>query len=42
MLAFATTALLWRIYIHRAGALLADAMTAAPDPRRVTILTIYS
>ena len=30
VVAFATTALLWRIYIHRAGALLADAMTVAP------------
>ncbi|MEH1058518.1 low temperature requirement protein A [Micromonospora sp. CPCC 206171] len=42
LVAFATTALLWRIYIHRAGALLADAMTAALDPRRVTVLTVYS
>ncbi|MEU4712405.1 low temperature requirement protein A, partial [Micromonospora purpureochromogenes] len=42
LLAFGTTALLWRIYIHRAGALLADAMTATPNPRRVAILTIYS
>ncbi|NYF57976.1 low temperature requirement protein A [Micromonospora purpureochromogenes] len=42
LVAFATTALLWRIYIHRAGALLADAMAAAPDPRRVAVLTIYS
>ncbi|SCG66133.1 low temperature requirement protein A [Micromonospora inositola] len=42
LLAFATTALLWRIYIHRAGALLAGAMTMAPNPRRVAVLTIYS
>ncbi len=42
LVAFTTTALLWRIYIHRAGALLADAMAAAADPRRVTVLTIYS
>ncbi|MEV0724259.1 low temperature requirement protein A [Micromonospora purpureochromogenes] len=42
LVAFATTALLWRIYIHRAGALLADAMTAVPDPRRVFFLTVYS
>ena len=42
LVAFATTALLWRIYIHRAGALLADAMTAVPDPRRVFLWTVYS
>jgi low temperature requirement protein LtrA len=42
LVAFATTALLWRIYIHRAGAQLADAIAAAADPRRVTFLTIYS
>lgn len=42
LVAFTTTALLWRIYIHRAGARLADAMAAAADPRRVTVLTIYS
>ncbi|MGN9891923.1 low temperature requirement protein A [Micromonospora sp. L31] len=42
LLAFGTTALLWRIYIHRAGALLADAIVATDNPRRVAILTIYS
>ncbi|WP_446210273.1 low temperature requirement protein A [Micromonospora sp. IBSANI012] len=42
LVAFATTVLLWRIYIHRAGALLADAMTAARDPRPIAILTAYS
>ncbi|GAB3178120.1 low temperature requirement protein LtrA [Micromonospora palomenae] len=42
LVAFATTALLWRIYIHRAGALLAAAMAAVPDPRRVAVLSIYS
>jgi low temperature requirement protein LtrA len=42
LVAFITTALLWRIYIHRAGARLADAMAAVPDPRRLTALTIYS
>ncbi|MGC5020223.1 low temperature requirement protein A [Micromonospora sp. DT47] len=42
LLAFGTTALLWRIYIHRAGALLADAIAATNNPRRVAILTIYS
>jgi low temperature requirement protein LtrA len=40
--AFATTALLWRIYIHRAGSLLADAIAAGPDLRRVAVLTIYA
>ena len=33
--AFATTALLWRIYIYRAGELMAEAMTPAPRPVRV-------
>ncbi|RQW92725.1 low temperature requirement protein A, partial [Micromonospora globispora] len=42
LVAFATTALLWRIYIHRAGALLADAMTATPRPGRIVVLTNYS
>ena len=42
LVAFATTVLLWRIYIHRAGALLADAMAAVADPRRVAVLAIYS
>jgi low temperature requirement protein LtrA len=42
IVAFATTALLWRIYIHRAGALLADAIAAAANIRRVAVLTIYS
>ncbi|MFI7209888.1 low temperature requirement protein A [Micromonospora maritima] len=40
--AFATTALLWRIYIHRAGALLADAMVASRRPLRVGVLTTYA
>ncbi|MFG2059282.1 low temperature requirement protein A [Micromonospora sp. NPDC048930] len=42
LVAFITTALLWRIYIHRAGALLADAMEATRNPRRVAVLTIHS
>ncbi|SCL51130.1 low temperature requirement protein A [Micromonospora chersina] len=42
LVAFVTTALLWRIYIHRAGALLADAMETVRNPRRVAVLTIYS
>ncbi|MGW4152165.1 low temperature requirement protein A [Micromonospora chersina] len=41
LLAFATTALLWRIYIHRAGALLAGAIAASHDPLRVAVLTFY-
>ena len=41
-MAFATTALLWRIYIHRAGALLADAIAAAPNLNRLAIATIYA
>ena len=41
LVAFTTTALLWRIYIHRAGALLAEAIAAAPGTR-VVILMVYS
>jgi low temperature requirement protein LtrA len=40
--AFATTALLWRIYIHRAGAMVALAIAATHNPRRVAVLTIYA
>ncbi|MER7443676.1 low temperature requirement protein A [Micromonospora avicenniae] len=40
VVAFATTALLWRIYIHRAGGLLAVALTAAADPVRASILAL--
>ncbi|SCF18495.1 low temperature requirement protein A [Micromonospora chaiyaphumensis] len=40
VLAFATTALLWRIYIHRTGELLADAIAAAPDPVRALITVV--
>jgi low temperature requirement protein LtrA len=42
LVAFASTALLWRIYIHRAGALLAEAMAVAHNPRVGAVLTIYS
>ena len=35
VVAFATTALLWRIYIYRAGQVLGTAVAAAPDPFRV-------
>ncbi|MET7749060.1 low temperature requirement protein A [Micromonospora sp. NPDC005367] len=40
VVAFATTALLWRIYIHRAGGLLAVALAAATDPVRASILAL--
>ncbi|WP_233257908.1 low temperature requirement protein A [Micromonospora sp. S4605] len=42
VVAFATTVLLWRIYIHRAGQVLAEAVTAAPDPLRVAVSAIYA
>ncbi|MEV0724256.1 low temperature requirement protein A [Micromonospora purpureochromogenes] len=42
LVAFATTALLWRIYIHRAGALLADAITATTNLRRTAVATVYA
>jgi low temperature requirement protein LtrA len=35
VVAFATTALLWRIYIHRVGELLPAAIAAAPQPARL-------
>jgi low temperature requirement protein LtrA len=35
--AFATTVVLWRIYISRAGGLLAEAISVARDPLRVAI-----
>ena len=35
--AFATTVLLWRIYIYRAGEVLGEAVAAAPDPLRVGV-----
>ena len=38
---FTTTALLWRIYIHRAGGLLAQAIATAPDPIRAIISAVY-
>lgn len=39
---FITTALLWRIYIHRAGTMLAQAITASHNLRRLAVLTIYA
>jgi low temperature requirement protein LtrA len=35
VLSFATTVLLWRIYFHRAGTILAEAIAASPDPGRL-------
>jgi low temperature requirement protein LtrA len=42
VVAFTITALLWRIYIYRAGGLLAEAIAAAPDPIRAAISAIYA
>jgi low temperature requirement protein LtrA len=42
VVAFATTVLLWRVYIHRAGEVLGAAVTAAPDPLRVGISVLYA
>ncbi|MFF0370622.1 low temperature requirement protein A [Micromonospora sp. NPDC005087] len=38
VVAFTTTVLLWRIYIHLAGEVLGGAVAAANDPLRVTVL----
>ncbi|WBB69552.1 low temperature requirement protein A [Micromonospora sp. WMMD812] len=42
VVAFATTVLLWRIYIRRAGKVLGEAVDAAPDPLRVALSTMYA
>ncbi|MEU6202354.1 low temperature requirement protein A [Micromonospora musae] len=42
VVAFVTTALLWRIYLHRAGSLLAVAIGAAADPVRASIWALYA
>jgi low temperature requirement protein LtrA len=42
LVAFATTALLWRVYIYRAGEILGAAITATPDPLRVTVSALYA
>ena len=42
VVAFATTVLLWRIYIHRAGELLGEAVAAAPDPFRAGLSAGYA
>jgi low temperature requirement protein LtrA len=41
VVAFATAALLWRIYIYRAGEILGAAVAAAPDPLRVGISSVF-
>jgi low temperature requirement protein LtrA len=42
VVAFATTVLLWRVYIYRAGEVLGAAVVAAPDPLRVGISVLYA
>jgi len=42
VVSFATTVLLWRIYIHRAGELLGTAIAAARDPLRAGLAQGYS
>ena len=42
VVAFATTVLLWRIYIYRAGEVLGEAVAAAPDPLRVGVSAVYA
>jgi low temperature requirement protein LtrA len=39
---FATTVLLWRIYIYRAGEVLGAAITTAPDPLHVAVSASYA
>jgi low temperature requirement protein LtrA len=42
LVAFATTVLLWRIYIHRAGEVLGEAVAAAPDQLHVAVPAVYA
>jgi low temperature requirement protein LtrA len=42
VVSFATTVLMWRIYIYRAGELLGTAIAAARDPVRVGLTQAYS
>jgi low temperature requirement protein LtrA len=42
VVSFATTALLWRIYIYRAGELLAAALTASRDPVLTGLASVYA
>jgi low temperature requirement protein LtrA len=41
VMAFATTVLLWRIYIYRAGQVLGTAVAAISDPLRVAVPAVY-
>jgi low temperature requirement protein LtrA len=41
LMSFATTVLLWRIYIYRAGEVLGAAVAAAPDPFRVALSALF-
>jgi low temperature requirement protein LtrA len=41
VVAFATTVLLWRVYIYRAGEVLGAAVAAAPDPFRVALSALF-
>jgi low temperature requirement protein LtrA len=42
VVAFATTVLLWRIYIYRAGEILGAAVAAASEPLRVGLSSLYA
>jgi low temperature requirement protein LtrA len=42
VVSFATTVLLWRIYIYRVGELVSAALVTAPDPLRVGLAATYS
>jgi low temperature requirement protein LtrA len=42
VVAFATTVLLWRIYIYRAGQVLGPAVAVAPDPLRTAVTALYA
>jgi low temperature requirement protein LtrA len=42
VVAFATTVLLWRLYIYRAGEVLGAAVAAAPDPFRIGVSASYA
>jgi low temperature requirement protein LtrA len=42
VVAFATTVLLWRIYIYRAGEILGAAVAAVPNPIRLAITAVYA
>jgi low temperature requirement protein LtrA len=42
VVAFATTVLLWRIYIYRAGEILGAAVAAVPNPIRLAVTAVYA